>query len=77
MKWFHFLLTPFYLTSFIFASFSTSTTYELQSFSVGPGATNNSASTTYTVQGSTGEQQMALLQAQPILMATVRLILNR
>jgi hypothetical protein len=55
MKWYHFLLTPIYLSSLIFASFSTSTTYELQSFSVGPGSTNNSASTTYTVQGSTGE----------------------
>jgi hypothetical protein len=56
MQWIHLLLTPFYLTSLVFAAFSASTTYQLQSFSVGPGATNNSASTTYTVQGSTGEQ---------------------
>jgi hypothetical protein len=56
MKWFHFLLTPVYLTSFIFAAFSSSTTYELQNFSVGGGATNSSASTTYSLQGSTGEQ---------------------
>jgi hypothetical protein len=40
----------------MFASFSSSTTYNLQSYSVGAGSTNNSASTTYTVQGSAGEQ---------------------
>ncbi|HEY5268455.1 MAG TPA: hypothetical protein VII94_04990, partial [Candidatus Saccharimonadales bacterium] len=56
MQWFHLLLTPFYLTSLVFAAFSSSTTYNLQSYSVGPGSTNNSSSTTYTLQGSTGEQ---------------------
>ncbi len=56
MQWLHLLLSPVYLTSLIFAAFSNSTTYELQSFSVGPGATNNSSSSTYTVQGSAGEQ---------------------
>lgn len=56
MQWLHFLLTPFYLTSLIFASFGQSSTLELQSFSVGPGATNTSTSSTYSLQGSTGEQ---------------------
>lgn len=43
------------LTAF-FAVFSSSSTYQLQSYGVGPGGTNSSASTTYTAQGSVGEQ---------------------
>jgi hypothetical protein len=40
----------------LFAAFSHSTTYQLQSYSVGPGGTNSSASTTYRAQGTVGEQ---------------------
>lgn len=40
----------------LFASFATSPSYQLKSYSVGPGGTNNSSSTTYTLQGSLGEQ---------------------
>ena len=41
---------------FIFAAFSHSTTYDLNSYSVGPGATNSASSTTYHLQGTVGEQ---------------------
>jgi hypothetical protein len=44
------------ITSLIFASFSSSSTYQLKSYSIGPGATNNSSSSTYKLQGSVGEQ---------------------
>jgi len=39
----------------LFASFSHSTTYSLNSYSLGPGATNNSTSTTYKTQANVGE----------------------
>jgi hypothetical protein len=39
-----------------FATFAHSTTYYMQSYSVGAGATNTAHSTTYTIQGSVGEQ---------------------
>jgi hypothetical protein len=39
-----------------FGSFSSSTTYNLNSYSVGPGGTNNAASTTYKAQANVGEQ---------------------
>jgi hypothetical protein len=39
-----------------FASFSSSPTYQLKSYSVGPGGTSNSSSTTYHVNGTLGEQ---------------------
>lgn len=41
---------------FIFAAFSSSATYDLNSYSVGPGATNSAASSTYHLQGTVGEQ---------------------
>src|SRR6266568_494359 len=41
---------------FLFASFSSSANNQLKSYSVGPGGTNTSASTTYHLQGSVGEQ---------------------
>ncbi len=44
------------LLSIFFATFSHGTSYNLQSYSIGPGATNNSSSTTYSLQGSAGEQ---------------------
>jgi len=40
----------------VFASFSSSTSYQLNNYSVGPGATNSASSTTYKLQGSAGEQ---------------------
>jgi hypothetical protein len=40
----------------VFATFGHSTTYYIQSYSVGAGSTNTSHSTTYTIQGSVGEQ---------------------
>ena len=40
----------------VFATFAHSTTYYVQSYSVGAGATNTAHSTTYTIQGSVGEQ---------------------
>lgn len=40
----------------VFATFAHSTTYYIQSYSVGAGATNTAHSTTYTIQGSIGEQ---------------------
>lgn len=40
---------------FFFASFSHSTTYTLNSYSIGPGGTNNSKSTTYSTQANVGE----------------------
>ena len=39
----------------VFAAFSTSPSYQLNSYSVGSGGTNNSSSTTYTAQGQAGE----------------------
>jgi hypothetical protein len=42
--------------SFIIASFSSSTNYQLKSYGVGPGGTNSASSTTYDLQGSAGEQ---------------------
>jgi len=44
------------MLSAFFATFSHSTTYYIQSYSVGAGATNTAHSTTYTIQGSVGEQ---------------------
>ncbi len=38
-----------------FATFPTSTTYGLQSYSINSGGTNNSTSSTYKLQGTTGE----------------------
>ena len=40
----------------VLASFSSNTSYQLKSYSVGPGATNSSSSTSYKLQGSAGEQ---------------------
>jgi hypothetical protein len=42
--------------SLLFASFSSSSNYQLQNYSIGPGATNSSSSTTYKLQGTVGEQ---------------------
>lgn len=39
-----------------FAAFSSSNTMQLNSYSIGPGATNSSSSNTYKLQGSAGEQ---------------------
>jgi len=39
----------------LFAAFSTSPHYALNSYSIGPGGTNNSASTTYKTQSNLGE----------------------
>jgi hypothetical protein len=39
-----------------FAAFSSSTSYKLNNYSVGPGGTNNASSSTYSLQGSVGEQ---------------------
>jgi hypothetical protein len=39
----------------MFGSFSSSTHYQLQSYGLGSGGTNNTSSSHYTVQGSTGE----------------------
>ncbi len=47
---------PIVMLSAFFATFSHSTTYYIQSYSVGAGATNTAHSTTYTIQGSLGEQ---------------------
>lgn len=44
------------LSLLIFGSFSASPNLDLNSYSVGPGGTNNSSSTTYTAQGNLGEQ---------------------
>ncbi len=44
------------LGTLLFASFSSSSTYQLNSYSVGPGGTNSAGSSTYKLQGSTGEQ---------------------
>jgi hypothetical protein len=44
------------LVTAIFAAFSSSTNYRLNSYGVGPGGTSNSGSTTYKLQGSAGEQ---------------------
>lgn len=40
----------------LLAAFPSSTTYKLNSYSVGPGGTNKAASTTYKAQGSVGQQ---------------------
>ncbi len=40
----------------ILAAFSSSGTYELNSYSIGPAGTNNTSSSTYKLQGSGGEQ---------------------
>lgn len=51
------LLTKFIPLSFLFfASFSASAHYDLNSYSVGPGATNSSAAGGYTLQANLGEQ---------------------
>jgi len=42
--------------SLMFASFSSSPSYQLNSYGVGPGGTSNSSSSTYKLQGSVGEQ---------------------
>ncbi len=39
----------------LFAAFSASSTYELNSYSIGPGGTNNAASSTYRTQSNVGE----------------------
>jgi hypothetical protein len=39
----------------LFASFSSSTTYNLQTYSIGSGSTNSASSPSYKLQGSTGE----------------------
>jgi hypothetical protein len=44
------------LVPLLFAAFSSGSTYQLQSYGLGPGATNSSSSTTYSLQGSAGEQ---------------------
>ena len=46
----------FGLVSVFFAAFSSGGTYQLQSYGLGPGATNTSSSATYSLQGSAGEQ---------------------
>jgi hypothetical protein len=40
----------------MFAALSSSTHYQLNNYSVGPGGTNNSSSTTYDLQATVGEQ---------------------
>jgi hypothetical protein len=40
---------------FIVAAFSSSSTYQLNNYSIGPGATNNATSTTYSAQANLGE----------------------
>jgi hypothetical protein len=50
------LLSSFTLGLSFFAAFSASTSYKLNNYSIGPGGTNNAASTTYNLQGSVGEQ---------------------
>lgn len=40
----------------LFASFSSNASYQLKSYSVGPGATNSAASGSFKLQGSAGEQ---------------------
>lgn len=44
------------VSALMFASFSSSPNYQLNSYGVGAGGTNSSASTTYKLQGSVGEQ---------------------
>ena len=44
------------LVTAIFAAFSSSTNFQLNSYGVGPGGTNSTSSTTYKLQGSVGEQ---------------------
>jgi hypothetical protein len=43
-------------TTLFFAAFSSSPSYQLKSYGIGAGGSNNSSSTTYTLQGSLGEQ---------------------
>jgi hypothetical protein len=50
------LLTNFGVGVFVFAAFSSSGSYDLKSYSVGPAGTNSSSSSTYKLQGSAGEQ---------------------
>ncbi len=40
---------------FVFASFSSSSNFQLKSYGINSGGTNNSQSTTYSLQGATGE----------------------
>jgi hypothetical protein len=48
---------PFIMAAgLLFASFSSSSTYSLKSYSVGPGGTNSAASSTYQTQSNVGEQ---------------------
>ena len=44
------------LVTAVFAAFSSSTSYQLNSYGIGPGGTNSSTSTSYSLQGSAGEQ---------------------
>jgi len=44
------------VSGLLFATFAHSNTYQLQSYSVGPGGTNSATSTTYHAQGTVGEQ---------------------
>ena len=43
------------ISMMLFASFSASNTYKLNSYSIGPGGTNNATSTTYKAQANAGE----------------------
>lgn len=52
-KWGSALLS---ITTLVFAAFSAGNTYQLNSYSIGPGATNGAASNTYKLQGSVGQQ---------------------
>ena len=48
---------PFVLAAgLLFASFSSSSTYSLKSYSIGPGGTNSATSNTYQAQTTVGEQ---------------------
>ncbi len=44
------------LGTLLFASFSQSSSYQLNSYSVGPGGSNSSSSSSFKLQGSAGEQ---------------------
>lgn len=49
-------LTLIGIGGLIVAAFSSSTSYNLNSYSVGPGGTNNASSSSYDLQGTAGEQ---------------------
>jgi len=56
MRFGNYISLPLVMLTVILATFSHSTTYQIQSYSVGGGSTNSSSSTTYNIQGSVGEQ---------------------